>query len=79
MIFPLDAIPWGVRWISYILPLTYYTMISVGVMLRGAGIGALALPFGVLAVMAAVVFSVSVLRFHSALAPSRRSRESPTP
>ncbi len=38
MIFPLEAIPWAVRWISYLLPLTYFTMFSQGVMLRGAGI-----------------------------------------
>lgn len=77
MIFPLDAIPWGVRWISYLLPLTYYTMISVGVMVRGAGIVALALPFIVLTVMALVVFSGSVLRFRSALTP-RRKEPKPT-
>ena len=45
MIFPLDAMAAGVRWIAYFLPLTYFTMISRGVMLpvdpvvRFAGIG----------------------------------------
>lgn len=72
MIFPLDAVPWGVRWISYLLPLTYYTMISVGIMLRGAGLAALWLPFLVLTAMAIVVFAGSILRFRRELAPGRR-------
>lgn len=72
MIFPLDAIPWGVRWISYLLPLTYFTMISQGVMLRGAGIDSLWPAFVVLAVMALIVFTGAVLRFRRDLAPSRR-------
>ncbi len=70
MIFPLDAIPWGVRWISYLLPLTYYTELSIGVMLRGAGIEALMIPFIILVVMAAFIFSAAVLRFRKDLAPS---------
>jgi ABC-2 type transport system permease protein len=34
LIFPLSSIAVGVRWISYILPLTYFNEISRGVMLR---------------------------------------------
>ena len=41
MIFPLDAMAVGVRWIGYLLPLTYFTMISKGVMLRGASLTSL--------------------------------------
>ena len=69
MIFPLEAIPWGVRWISYLLPLTYFTQISQGVMLRGAPLDALWLPFLVLTVMAVVVFAGAVLRFRRSLTP----------
>jgi ABC-2 type transport system permease protein len=74
MIFPLVAIPWGVRWISYLLPLTYFTIISQGVMIRGAGLDTLLLPFGALTVMAVVVFSGAVLRFRRDLAPGHRAR-----
>jgi ABC-2 type transport system permease protein len=70
-IFPLDAIPWGVRWISYLLPLTYFTQISQGVMLRGAPIDSLWLPFLALAVMAVVVFAGAVVRFRRSLTPGR--------
>jgi ABC-2 type transport system permease protein len=75
MIFPLAAIPWGVRWISYLLPLTYYTNIAQGVMLRDAGLDSLWPSFLILAVMAAVVFVGAVLRFRRDLAPGRAARE----
>ncbi|NDK89018.1 ABC transporter permease [Gordonia desulfuricans] len=69
MIFPLDAMAAGVRWIGYLLPLTYFTMISQGVMLRGAPIQSLWLPLVVLAGMAVVVFVGATLRFRRDLAP----------
>jgi ABC-2 type transport system permease protein len=72
MIFPLDAMAAGVRWIAYFLPLTYFTMISQGVMLRGAGPGDLLLPLGALSVMALLIFTGAVLRFRRDLAPGRR-------
>ncbi|HET7900464.1 MAG TPA: ABC transporter permease [Candidatus Nanopelagicales bacterium] len=72
MIFPLDAMAAGVRWIGYLLPLTYFTMISQGIMLRGATVAELWLPFTVLLVMAIVVFTGATLRFRRDLAPGRR-------
>ncbi|MXP24098.1 ABC transporter permease subunit [Gordonia sp. HNM0687] len=69
MIFPLDAMAAGVRWIGYLLPLTYFTMISQGVMLRGAPIESLWLPLVVLTAMAVVVFTAATLRFRRDLAP----------
>ena len=72
MIFPLDAMAAGVRWIGYLLPLTYFTMISKGVMLRGATLTSLWLPFTVLAIMALVVCTGATLRFRRDLAPGRR-------
>ena len=35
MIFPLSAMARGVRWIAYLLPLTYFNQVSRGVMIRG--------------------------------------------
>jgi len=66
----------GVRWIGYLLPLTYFTMISQGVMLRGASLASLWLPFLVLTAMAIVVFSSATLRFRRDLAPGRRHQRS---
>ncbi|MBG6135440.1 ABC transporter permease [Longispora fulva] len=71
MIFPLDAMAPGVRWIGYLLPLTYFTKLSQGVMLRGGDLASLWLPLVVLAGMAVVVFTAAVTRFRRDLAPSR--------
>jgi len=70
LFFPLYSMPWGVRWIGYLLPLTYFIKVARGTMVRGAPIGALWLPLLVLAVMAAVVFTASTLRFRRDLAPA---------
>jgi ABC-2 type transport system permease protein len=80
MIFPLAAMPWGVRWIGYVLPLTYFINIAQGVMLRAAPFTSLWFSFAILAVYAMVVFSMAVLRLRRDLAPSVKEqprRESP--
>ncbi|WP_286329676.1 ABC transporter permease [Agromyces marinus] len=84
MIFPLDAMAAGVRWIGYLLPLTYFTMISQGVMVRGASWDSLWLPLTILAIMAVLVFGLAVVRLRRSLAPAapkappraKRERES---
>jgi len=70
LFFPLYSMAWGVRWIGYLLPLTYFIKVARGVMVRGAPIGALWVPLVVLAVMALVVFTASTLRFRRDLAPA---------
>jgi ABC-2 type transport system permease protein len=70
LFFPLYSMPWAVRWIGYVLPLTWFIKVARGVMVRGAPIGALWLPLVVLAVMAVVVFTASTLRFRRDLAPA---------
>jgi ABC-2 type transport system permease protein len=72
LFFPLYSMAWGVRWIGYLLPLTYFIKVARGVMVRGAPLGALWLPLVVLAIMAAVVFTASTLRFRRDLAPAGR-------
>ena len=69
MIFPLDAMAAGVRWIGYLLPLTYFNVISRGIMLRGADLSSLWWAFLILTVMALVVFTGATLRFRRDLAP----------
>jgi ABC-2 type transport system permease protein len=70
MIFPLDSVAVGVRWIGYLLPLTYFVQIARGVMLRAAPLDSLLLPMGMLAVLGVIVFGLSVLRFNRDLAPA---------
>lgn len=74
MIFPLTAMAPAVRWIGYLLPLTYFNIISQGVMLRGASISSLWYAYVILAVMASVVFTAAILRFRRDLAPGVKSR-----
>ncbi len=74
LIFPLSSIAAGVRWISYILPLTYFNQISRGVMLRAEPIGPLWQPFLFLAVLGLVVFTLASLRFRAYLAPTPRRK-----
>jgi ABC-2 type transport system permease protein len=72
LFFPLYAMPWAVRWIGYLLPLTWFIKVARGVMVRGAPISSLWLPLLILAVMAVTVFTVSTLRFRRDLAPAGR-------
>jgi ABC-2 type transport system permease protein len=72
LIFPLQAMAPGVRWIGYLLPLTYFVQVARGVMVRGAPFEALILPLGMLAVLGTVVFGLSIVRFRRDLAPTGR-------
>ena len=72
LFFPLYAMPWAVRWLGYLLPLTWFIKVARGVMVRGAPISSLWLPLLILAVMAVAVFTVSTLRFRRDLAPAGR-------
>ena len=69
LIFPLTSIVIGVRWIAYLLPLTYFTEISRGVMLRAEPIGSLWPPFVYLALLGAAVTGLAIWRFRAFLAP----------
>jgi ABC transporter DrrB family efflux protein len=70
LIFPVSSMAPGVRWLSYVLPLTYFTEISRGVMLRGTGLGALWPSFAYLAALGVVVMGLATLRFRRDLAPA---------
>jgi ABC-type multidrug transport system permease subunit len=70
LIFPLSSIAAGVRWISYLLPLTYFNEISRGVMLRAEPIGPLWMPLLFLALLGLVVMTLAMLRFRSYLGPA---------
>jgi ABC-2 type transport system permease protein len=74
MIFPLSAMAAGVRWIGYLLPLTWFTMISQGVMIRGAGWDSLWFPLVILAVMAVVIFGLAVVRLSRSISPVKQRR-----
>jgi ABC-2 type transport system permease protein len=77
LIFPLQAMAAGVRWIGYLLPLTYFIQVARGVMVKGTPIDALVLPLGMLAVLGLAVLGLSVARFRRDLAPAGRPRRRP--
>jgi ABC-2 type transport system permease protein len=72
LIFPVSSMAAGVRWISYVLPLTYFVEVSRGVMLKATPITALGEPLGLLAVLAVTVLGLAVFRFRRDLAPTAR-------
>ncbi|MGH8957543.1 MAG: ABC transporter permease [Acidimicrobiia bacterium] len=72
IIFPLSSMAPGVRWIGYLLPLTYFNQIAQGVMLRAATLADLAQPFGLLIGLALVVFGLATLRFRRDLGAQER-------
>jgi ABC-2 type transport system permease protein len=74
LIFPLSSIAVGVRWIAYLLPLTYFNEISRGVMLRAEPITALWQPLVILALLGTAVITLATLRFRAFLAPAPSRR-----
>jgi ABC-2 type transport system permease protein len=66
-IFPLAAIPWGVRWVAYLAPLTYFLPISRGTFMRGEGLGDLWLYVVILVAYAVVIVSLAAWRFRRKL------------
>lgn len=67
LIFPLESMPVGVRWIGYALPLTWFQEVSQGVLVRGAGLDSLWLPVVIVTVMAVVVFGSATARMRVTL------------
>lgn len=69
MIFPLQSMSAGVRWIGYGFPFTYFVIAMRAIMLKGSAASSLIVPLMVLVIMAVVVFALAVLRFQRDLAP----------
>ncbi len=71
IIFPLSSMAPVIRWIGYLLPLTYFNNVAKGVMVRGAGLSDLVVPLGLLTVLGSVIFGLAVLAFSRQLRPAR--------
>ena len=67
-VFPLEPMPWFIKVISYLLPLTYYLEIIRGVVIKGSGFMELWQPFGLLALSTVVLMTLSILRFRKQVA-----------
>ncbi len=77
MIFPLQSMAAGVRWIGYLLPLTYFVMGMKGIFLKASSASALAMPLLLLTLMATIIFVLAILRFRRDLAPKQRTATAP--
>jgi len=66
-IFPLRNIPVWLRWISYLLPFTYFVDILRGIFLKGSGLAVLAPSIAAIAVLAAAIFGGSLFLFRKRL------------
>jgi ABC-2 type transport system permease protein len=65
----------GVRWLGYLLPLTYFNQIAKSVMIRGASLSGVTQPMILLAVLGVVVFGLAIARFARDLAPAPDAKE----
>jgi ABC-2 type transport system permease protein len=62
-IFPVEAMPRVLQWISYLIPLRYFLTIVRGIVIKGIGIDYLWPQILFLLVLGLAVFSTAVLRF----------------
>lgn len=67
LIFPLAAMPWGVRWLSYLLPLTYFAAAARGIMLKGVGIADLWTETVALGLLSVAYVGLASARFRKTL------------
>jgi ABC-2 type transport system permease protein len=67
LLFPIEGMPEAARYLSLVLPITYYLRIVRGIVLKGSGLDALWADIWPLAAFGAVIFFLSVLRFRKSL------------
>jgi ABC-2 type transport system permease protein len=67
-VFPLEAMPWGIRWLSYLMPLTYFLPISRGAFLKGVSPLEATNGLWVLAAYAVLFILIATVRFRRSLA-----------
>lgn len=65
--FPFAGIPVAAQWFAELLPMTHFVRLIRGIMLRGAGLADLPIDLAALAVIAAVLLTVSTLRINKRL------------
>lgn len=65
--FPFDGMPRAAQWLAQVLPLTHFTELVRGIVLRGAPIGDLGRPAGKLLVFLVATLAIATLRFRKRL------------
>ena len=64
---PAEGMPPGIRWLMYISPLHYYVEITLGIFLRGTGLGLLWDHLLIMTLLGLVMFTIGLLRFRAQL------------
>ncbi len=67
LMFPLDTLPWPVRFVSYLNPLRYFISVMRNIMLKGGHFDAVWPSALALAALAVVAVTISARRFHATL------------
>ncbi len=65
--FPISNMPTALQWLTYLFPLRYFLVVLRGTFLKGVGFGVLWPQMAGMAAIAAVLLTVSVLRFRKSL------------
>lgn len=65
--FPLEAMPWWLQGISYVVPLRYMLVILRGIILKGVGLPPLMDQVIALAILGPLIFTAASLRFRKSL------------
>jgi ABC-2 type transport system permease protein len=66
-LFPLEAMPKVLQWISYLFPLRYYLVVIRSLMLKGVGFAAIQEEVLALTVFGVGIMSAAALRFRKRL------------
>jgi len=66
-IYPLEAMPVVLRWISYLIPLRYFLVIIRALMIKGVGLDAILPEVILLFVFGVVIMGAAALRFKKRL------------
>jgi ABC-2 type transport system permease protein len=67
LIFPIENMPAGFQWFTYLIPVRYYANILRGIFLKGSGIDVLWPEAVTLLAMGAVILTLASLRFRKRL------------
>lgn len=68
-IFPIESMPDFFYYLTFVLPPRWFVGISRGIFLKDAGVGELALPLAVLAILGIALVGASIKRFKADLEP----------
>lgn len=68
MMFPLENLPWALRWIGYVIPARWYIDAMRKLMIEGVALSGVLLETGILLVQTILLVAISTKRFNDRLA-----------